>query len=353
MPPAAYQALTHEEVGSPAEPAKAPSVIRSGAVLAFVFLLLAGAFVWNRFYKAPGKNENNLGLSVHAEGSGLRVTWDRNIMAARNATGANLSISDGGAERRFSLDRNQLTTGSIFYTPKSGDVVIQFQTLNGANPGQSEMIRVLSGDRPSNSPLADSGSAPPVQTIEIPNLRKAEPARQAPDATLAEETETASEPKTFDAPKYDVAAPSTRTYLTPRQIAEPEVPPPAGSVQSLSTPNIPNPLRDAATAVSSAGAHSATMHRAAFVPPNPIKKIIPDKKGLSWNLNFPMEINVQVTVDKEGRVVEARDLAGSTPRFAVLVTECLRAARQWRFQPGTLDGTPVQSEYTIVFLFKP
>ncbi|MHB8607078.1 MAG: TonB family protein [Candidatus Acidiferrales bacterium] len=58
---------------------------------------------------------------------------------------------------------------------------------------------------------------------------------------------------------------------------------------------------------------------------------------------------VQVTVDDHGKIERMkviRSMRGFT-QFA------LRAAKQWRFQPATLEGKPVVSNVAIAFVFAP
>jgi hypothetical protein len=88
-------------------------------------------------------------------------------------------------------------------------------------------------------------------------------------------------------------------------------------------------------------------------PPNPVKRVIPDMAGIGWNLNFPVDVNIQVTVDASGHVIEAHEVAGDTRRSLLLVGRGLRAARLWEFAPGLRDGKPIQAEYTMVFHFRP
>jgi hypothetical protein len=66
-----------------------------------------------------------------------------------------------------------------------------------------------------------------------------------------------------------------------------------------------------------------------------------------------VQVQIQVSVDERGRVIGARPLAGREKVSQSLVGVALKAATQWQFQPATLHGRGVASEYTIVFQFHP
>ncbi|HYE14280.1 MAG TPA: energy transducer TonB, partial [Pyrinomonadaceae bacterium] len=59
------------------------------------------------------------------------------------------------------------------------------------------------------------------------------------------------------------------------------------------------------------------------------------------------KVVVEVTINEEGKVVEARAVSGHTLLRAAAVT----AARQARFSPATLSGQPVKVTGTISYNF--
>ncbi|MFI5114575.1 MAG: energy transducer TonB [Terriglobales bacterium] len=60
------------------------------------------------------------------------------------------------------------------------------------------------------------------------------------------------------------------------------------------------------------------------------------------------DVIVEVTIDAQGSVVETRVLAALGHGIDEKVVATLR---QWRFQPATLDGTPVASKHDVHFHF--
>lgn len=79
----------------------------------------------------------------------MRLSWNRSAPAIAQAQKATLSIADGAQEQNLDLALNQLRTGSLVYTPATGDVVFRLEVLDLKN-GKSvtESIRAITG-RPS------------------------------------------------------------------------------------------------------------------------------------------------------------------------------------------------------------
>ena len=61
-------------------------------------------------------------------------------------------------------------------------------------------------------------------------------------------------------------------------------------------------------------------------------------------------IIAEIIVNESGRVVEARILKGLPFGLSAAAIE---AVKQWRFQPGTLQGTPVAVLYAVTVNFQP
>jgi hypothetical protein len=66
-----------------------------------------------------------------------------------------------------------------------------------------------------------------------------------------------------------------------------------------------------------------------------------------------VRVQIQVSVDDRGHVISARPLKGPEKVSQQLLGVALEAAAQWQFQPATLRGRAVESEYTVVFQFHP
>ena len=89
----------------------------------------------------PSTSELLLKLSRETSNA-LRLSWNRDSLAVRNAVGGVLLISDGGRPVRVDLDKKLLSQGSIVYFPTSGDVDFRVEvSTNGI--GVSESVRAV------------------------------------------------------------------------------------------------------------------------------------------------------------------------------------------------------------------
>lgn len=59
------------------------------------------------------------------------------------------------------------------------------------------------------------------------------------------------------------------------------------------------------------------------------------------------DVSIEILIDEEGRVVEARPVSGPEMLHAV----CQEAAQKWRFQPTLVDGKPVKVKGRLTFRF--
>lgn len=91
-----------------------------------------------------------------------------------------------------------------------------------------------------------------------------------------------------------------------------------------------------------------------FVPPKPMKKVLPDLRSAGiGTITSSSQVEIAVRVNKKGHVTEAFLVGndGKVPQY--LTRAALSAAKQWTFQPATLRGKTVPSDHTIVFEFRP
>jgi len=92
----------------------------------------------------------------------------------------------------------------------------------------------------------------------------------------------------------------------------------------------------------------------AFVPPKPVKQVLPDLRSFAPGAIGPTsQVEVAVRVNKKGRVTDAYLVGdgGKVPQH--LARAALGAAKQWTFEPATIRGKTVASDHTIVFEFRP
>jgi TonB family protein len=70
-------------------------------------------------------------------------------------------------------------------------------------------------------------------------------------------------------------------------------------------------------------------------------------------INSNAEVHVEVSIDEEGRVVDARVPNPPANMNETLVSQSVAAAKQWKFEPAQLRGKNIPSDHTITFLFHP
>jgi TonB family protein len=89
----------------------------------------------------------------------------------------------------------------------------------------------------------------------------------------------------------------------------------------------------------------------AYVPPRPLKQVVPSPKTRNFSgLTRAAEVDVEVRIDDEGQVTEARVLNNSSDEEA-LKNAALSAAKDWIFEPARAHGKKVASYHRIVFHF--
>ena len=305
----AKRRATNPAPQSALQPRKQPVVrtllLSTAAVLA---LLIAAAVVYVsvpilrsriQFLLQPTTTAG-LGLQVDRSANGqLTLTWNRNSPQLIRPTSATLIITDGGSVCRLQIDNQQLHAGKIVYFPKKPDIQFQME-LNSDwrhhSRTLSESVRVMSAG-PEKRGRAGRRSNPIVP---------AAPIEKAGGESSAEVAQSA-----------------------------------ADNSENGASVTSPAPAAAAAARPSSAAA--------AFVPPRPIKQMMP----ATTIIRKFARISVKVGIDDAGRVISADVLQNAAPEDSSLAGIAISAAKQWRFRPATLNGMPVRSDYTIAFAFHP
>jgi TonB family protein len=89
-----------------------------------------------------------------------------------------------------------------------------------------------------------------------------------------------------------------------------------------------------------------------YIPPQAMKHATPHASEAALAvLKSPVAIQVEVKIDKSGRVTKARALNAAKVDGAI-VEAAVSAAREWVFKPATLRGHAVDSQHTMVFQFQ-
>ena len=84
-----------------------------------------------------------------------------------------------------------------------------------------------------------------------------------------------------------------------------------------------------------------------------LRQVMPPAAPAGIILYKDVQVQIQVNIDERGCVIAARPRASVEKVNQAVLGVALDAARQWQFQPATLHGQAVGSEYTLVFQFHP
>src|SRR5262249_52890730 len=136
-----------------------------------------------------------------------------------------------------------------------------------------------------------------------------------------------------------VAIPETRSTGTPRlYIARPlaNIEPPKTLTVEASA-EIPPPPKRAAPPKISKGVSVG----------DAITKVTPVYPAIARQINASGSVQVAISIDETGRVVEAKAISG----HPVLRSAAEEAAKKWVFKPTLLDGTPVKQQGVLTFEF--
>jgi len=108
-------------------------------------------------------------------------------------------------------------------------------------------------------------------------------------------------------------------------------------------------------AAKSAPATLQTGDTSAYVPPRPIKKVMPSGiyQGLPQVVYETTQIEVEVNIDVTGRVRDAHRVQNGKKANVSLVSSAVSAAKQWTFEPAMMHGKPVAADHVLVFVFHP
>ncbi len=105
------------------------------------------------------------------------------------------------------------------------------------------------------------------------------------------------------------------------------------------------------TAASPAIANAPAPGTPLVTPPQPLRKVMPSIRNLGPQLFQPTEVNVLVSIDASGRVIEAHPVDNGKRINQALIGEAIKAAREWTFEPATDRGKPVPATHLITFRF--
>lgn len=299
---------------------------------------------------------SSLHMHVEVQGERVLVSWSPRASGV-DAAGGQLTIEDAGQRHEFPLDATQAANGSVLYRPASGDVNFHLEIRNASGAVFSDSLRVVD---PAQAALRAQQKAPPSTGPPQSSQPRIESVSAPSRKPAAKHVARATAPRRFEAPHIALdaldpldmpaAAPSVSS---PRQAAGAETLENA----PISAVPLPTPVLRTSPTGEVIGTVSATHGQAEsaaglFRPSQPVMQVMPRlRSSLVGEVTPGTKVEVQVRIDKRGRVKRARIAPESRNIDIGVQKAALDAAKQWRFTPAWQNGRRVPSEHTIVFRF--
>ncbi len=161
-------------------------------------------------------------LDVERNGQSLRLKWNRNATAVRDAAYAILHITDGPHRSQLNLDSSLLHSGLLSYWPETHNVQFRMELFA---PGQTvtESVRSLNGVRA--EPVADAVAPQPRRPATPQGFASRSAAEARPSPFAAPKTPRPSPESGAAAPKTTPAAPIPKSPEKEEPSAPPPTPP--------------------------------------------------------------------------------------------------------------------------------
>ena len=363
-PPAPVE--TPAKAAPPAEPAVEAQPDRSAspaprlARVPWVWAAVAAALVAcsGMLFVYPGVLTHGHGrpvipLALHVEHSAgdLLLTWTRESDAIRNARDGVLTISDGDRNESHPMNRNDLQTGSIVYSPLTADVSFHLEVTGpGNSKSAAESVRVLR-TRPSPMPAdtpksAQTGKPGAPAAIAGPMAPLAAEGGEVADPEPAP-TKLATASRQFNAPlaqRLRQALPSDMPDAPGLSASAGQAPTASinlGAIMPIAA-NVPAP----SSGETRAPAPSKTSQ---LRPAELVSRKDPVYPVIALRTKASGEVRVHAVIGADGRIKSAQALSGP----ALLQRAATDAVRQWVYKPSVLDGVVVESQTDVVLTFNP
>ncbi len=346
---------------APAESQRSGKLMLVLGGIAVMVAILVALFVYPGFMTRshqPASVQSQAGglnLLVEPSGTDLLLTWNKNSTAIANASHGVLSINDGDQHENFDMDAKQLTTGSIMYTPKTGDVSFILEVIGkDQSKTSTESVRSL---RPRPSPMPDGKSAAntttaknsPVQPAPAGTTAAAQPATTTPaEATpVAPPVPVKAAPKAFNTESLSQRLrPASASEIADASLgAAPASPAGVNVNANLSMPfsNAPAPVAPVPPPAAKRNAASGGKVAAAQL----LYRKEPEYPTAARQMNAHGQVVLEATIGTDGRVVSVKVVSG----HPLLVQAAKAAVMQWRYRPTLLDGQPVENTTQISLNF--
>jgi len=258
-----------------------------------------GPAVWRVVFTGSGESANTLGLRMERREADWRLRWNRD--AAMEATRGRLSIVDGTIHKNMDLHMDELRGGSFVYTPVTNDVLLRLEIVNPQ----------------SLAPVTDSvrliAEAMPLVPLHTQGMQPSRPTR-------VEDRNDAAPPAPVDAswtPGMGIVRSLLRNPSSGRIVAEPDAP------HGLRQRTRIEPAR-------------LTFRK------EPVYPLSAKQSLVSGN------VEVQFRISPQGQVYGAKSVKGSQ----ILAQAAIEALAEWRYEPASLNGIPIDSQASTDFNFE-
>ena len=337
---------------------------------------------------------NPFDLRIARSGQSLRVDWNRNAPALRDAPSATLTIDDGGSQQQVTLDHAELAHGSVQFWPQTEHVVVRMDVTNRREISESVTAVVEGGRMQSTeamrtsapSPLPSESASASRHDAKIQSHHVDEDAddtsgvaaKQHPFRVLGRVSQPQSTPAQAVLPPQQVNSPpqTTATNRSGQPSTNPAPTPGAETAQAAPAPSAaqpaPNrpPEHTVAVSVKLEPRPPSEMHKVFghiplfghmgslryrggeddFQGARPAHSLEPKVPAfMVENLKRPVDIDVLVSIDKSGKVKQTEVLEGAGTGFGSLAAD-RAAAIQW--EPARVGDKPVASQVVAHYHFR-
>jgi protein TonB len=284
-----------------------------------------------------------LGLVAQRQTSDVQLTWNRESSSIAAATSGILSIEDGAARREIPLSASQIHSGSVLYSPASGEVTMQLTVTTPAGPVSESVLVVLSSAGPLKTyPLSSPESTP----LNSPSALVVKPSKPFAGNAVVISSSPEAPPDLTEPPPVAANPPEASVRMPAVEAPQPQAPPPVQQQAPLPSPE-PTATVPISTPIAPPQPSATTSN---YTPPRPISKAAPKfPVELKTHVTKPHLVEVRVSIDEHGRVTRA-DAVPQKGITEFFVEATVSAARLWRFEPARRDNQPVASEMTLQFL---
>lgn len=341
---------------------------RDGALfalaIAFTFLavMIAGVYfalpaLRSYLLAAPTDSHNTqIGLSVIRAADGqLDLNWRRDAPELARAQGARIAITDGSLYKELNMDNAQLHLGKLTYFPNSPDVQFRLEVYLDSRRSLVESVRVISpaSKTTGGGPIFQPGITTKVGPVSVRS--------HYPSASILPKELSEKFPSRMDSKSRRSFNSDELVSQAPHEGPPPEIPPLSAAELNPShgsliggLPSAP-PFPTPPPAAKSATAISQTGNIGIYVPPRPLKKVMPNGiyLGQLQVVYEATEVEVEVNIDATGRVTDAHAVQNGKKASLRLASSAVSAAKQWRFEPATIHGKPIAAGHMLVFMFRP